>query len=160
MDKPIPIIDLFAGPGGLGEGFSSLRKEDGSVAFDIRLSIEKDAAAIRTLTWRAFYREFAKRGEQVPEEYYAVMREPDIAERERAIEALLVDHPFGAEAKSEARQVELGSPDWPAETVDELIRERLAGAEDWVLIGGPPCQAYSNAGRSRVGGIHKEDHRV
>lgn len=160
MDKPIPIIDLFAGPGGLGEGFSSLRKVDGSVAFDIRLSIEKDAAAIRTLTWRAFYREFAKRGEQVPEEYYAVMREPDIAERERAIEALLADHPFGAEAKAEARQVELGSSDWPAEMVDELIRERLAGAEDWVLIGGPPCQAYSNAGRSRVGGIHKEDHRV
>ena len=44
--------------------------------------------------------------------------------------------------------------------MDKLIRERLNGAKDWVLIGGPPCQAYSNAGRSRVGGIHKEDHRV
>src|SRR5581483_6742050 len=35
-------------------------------------------------------------------------------------------------------------------TIDERIRERLNGAENWVLIGGPPCQAYSTVGRSRV----------
>lgn len=160
MNKQIPIIDLFAGPGGLGEGFSSLKRSDGSVCFDIRLSIEKDSEAIKTLTWRAFYREFIKRGETVPEAYYQAMRQADLKLREEAIEALLADHPYGMEAKLEVKQVELGSDLWPGEVVDDLIQDRLGGAKDWVLIGGPPCQAYSNAGRSRVGGISKDDHRV
>ena len=43
----IPIIDLFAGPGGLGEGFSSFN-ESGENPFNIALSIEKDAVAHQT----------------------------------------------------------------------------------------------------------------
>ncbi len=99
MNEAIPIIDLFAGPGGLGEGFSSLRGADGAVKFDIRLSIEKDAEAIKTLTWRAFYREFGKRNETVPVDYYRVMQEPDITKREKAIEVLLADHPYRSSCK-------------------------------------------------------------
>ena len=38
----IPVIDLFAGPGGLGEGFSSARDANGDRCFRIALSIEKD----------------------------------------------------------------------------------------------------------------------
>ena len=34
MEKaPIKIIDLFAGPGGLGEGFSSLQSRCGAVSY-------------------------------------------------------------------------------------------------------------------------------
>ena len=40
------------------------------------------------------------------------------------------------------------------------IEQAKKGKKDWVLIGGPPCQAYSLVGRSRVGGIGKDDHRV
>jgi hypothetical protein len=36
-----PVIDLFAGPGALAEGFSAFRAEDGS-GFRISLSVEKD----------------------------------------------------------------------------------------------------------------------
>ena len=59
---PIPIIDLFAGPGGLGEGFASLRCRLRPL-FKIGLSIEKDFFAHQTLELRAFFRQFpASRG--------------------------------------------------------------------------------------------------
>ena len=53
--KEVPIIDLFAGPGGLGEGFSSLKN-----SFVIKLSIEKDENAHQTLELRSFARQFNK----------------------------------------------------------------------------------------------------
>jgi site-specific DNA-cytosine methylase len=48
----VPVIDLFAGPGGLGEGFSRCQ----SVRFDIAVSIEKDGMAHETLKLRAAHR--------------------------------------------------------------------------------------------------------
>ncbi len=51
---PIPIIDIFAGPGGLGEGFSALINQDNERAFKIALSIEKDNLAIRHYGSEAF----------------------------------------------------------------------------------------------------------
>lgn len=65
---PIPVIDLFAGPGGLGESFSSLRDNSGSPVFRISLSIEKDQHAHKTLELRSFFRQFPD-GE-VTEDYY------------------------------------------------------------------------------------------
>jgi DNA (cytosine-5)-methyltransferase 1 len=159
--KPISIIDLFAGPGGLGEGFMSITNQEGIAVFDIKLSIEKDEHAHKTLTWRSFYRQFKKQGKNVPEEYYLALQEKDLKIREQLIEEFLEKFPEGKEAKHESQLVELGSEKWPAERVDKLIVDRLGKTtKDWVLIGGPPCQAYSNVGRSRVGGINPEDARV
>ena len=73
MDTPIPIIDIFAGPGGLGEGFSALKSADESPLFKIMLSIEKDESAHQTLELRAFFRQFAER--TVPLEYYEYLQE-------------------------------------------------------------------------------------
>ena len=56
MSSPFPVIDLFAGPGGLGEGFSSVRKKDGGPFFKIGVSIEKDTVAHQTLSLRALFR--------------------------------------------------------------------------------------------------------
>lgn len=70
---PIPIIDLFAGPGGLGEGFMSLTDEEGCSVFDIKLSIEKDENAHKTPTLRSFYRQFRKKADSVPKEYYEIV---------------------------------------------------------------------------------------
>ena len=71
MLKPIKVVDLFAGPGGLGEGFSSVG-EDSSPTFKIVASIEKEESAHKTLTLRAFVREFPNR--QPPLEYYQYLR--------------------------------------------------------------------------------------
>lgn len=73
-DVQIPVIDLFAGPGGLGEGFSAF-DDPGFSPFKIGISIEKDAFAHQTLRLRSFYRQFAK--EDVPSAYYEVLREFD-----------------------------------------------------------------------------------
>ena len=160
MKKKIPIIDLFAGPGGLGEGFMSLKDKNGKSVFDIKLSIEKEENAHKTLTLRSFFHQFKKNNKPVPKAYYKALMQPNIAEREKLIEKLLDEHPEGQIAKSEARLIELGSEKWPSEIVDSLIEKSLKMQKDWVLIGGPPCQAYSNVGRVRVGGIDKKDHRV
>jgi DNA (cytosine-5)-methyltransferase 1 len=158
--KRIPIIDLFAGPGGLGEGFMSIKDDKNKSIFDIKLSIEKDENAHKTLTWRSFFRQFDKEGKKVPQEYYDALEMSNIIEREAFIKKTLDSFPEGEIAKKEACLVELGSKEWPAEKVDKLISEQLGSEKNWVLIGGPPCQAYSNAGRSRVGGIDPYDNRV
>lgn len=155
---PIPIIDLFAGPGGLAEGFSSVI-ENGKRAFKIKLSIEKEENAHKTLELRSFCRQFPPN--QLPPDYYEVLKETDLIRRKNKIKSLYQNHPEEYNhARKEAWKVELGSKDFPSEKVDQRITEALDGYKNWLLIGGPPCQAYSMAGRSRVGGIHKEDHRV
>jgi DNA (cytosine-5)-methyltransferase 1 len=140
---PIPVIDLFAGPGGLGEGFSSILGKDGERAFKIKLSIEKDEHAHRTLELRAFFREFPIG--QAPEEFYEYLA------RKITRQELFQRHRRAAHiAASEAWCAELGSPLTKDFTVDERIRAARGARTNWVLIGGPPCQAYSLVGRSRL----------
>lgn len=147
MTKTIPVIDLFAGPGGLGEGFESFLTETGNHPFRIRLSIEKDPIARKTLLMRAFYRQF--NGRKVSDEYYRYLRNPNRTEADR--DALFELFPTEAEAaQEEAWCAELGKQ--PAEDVKRRITNALRGAETWALIGGPPCQAYSLVGRSRMKG--------
>ena len=162
----IPVIDLFAGPGGLGEGFSSVLDDDGKPVFDIRLSIEKNEYAHKTLEWRSFYRQFIKSGKKLPKEYYMAYKESDLGKREVIIKKALDYYAEGKIAQNEARLLEVGSEMWPAKDVDKLIKQQL-GKEpgNWVLIGGPPCQAYSLVGRSRrgeksKGGLDPQDVRV
>ena len=145
---PVPVVDLFAGPGGLGEGFSSLPGDRGQRAFKIRLSIEKDPIAHETLQLRAFFRQFPPGG--APDEYYKFLR------REISRSELFNSHPEQADAaKAEAWQCTLGVEN--AAAVRDKISAALGGADRWVLIGGPPCQAYSLVGRSRNMGVEDYD---
>jgi DNA (cytosine-5)-methyltransferase 1 len=140
----IPVIDIFAGPGGLGEGFCSLLNKDGTRAFKIPLSVEKDEYAHQTLTLRSFFRQFEPR--QAPLEYYKFIR------GEVTLEQLYKAHPKQArDAAKEAWLATLGdSKDSVSKSIlDIKIREALNGEQNWLLIGGPPCQAYSVVGRSR-----------
>src|SRR5690606_28099858 len=145
---PIPIIDLFAGPGGLGEGFSSIFDEEGNRVFHIKLSIEKDPAAHQTLRLRSFFRQFPCG--KAPDEYYEFVR------GEISLNQLYKSYPDQfRKADEEAWCATLGKAEegdkyaTTNEEIDRRINKALAGKKDWVLIGGPPCQAYSLVGRSR-----------
>ncbi len=155
----IPIIDIFAGPGGLGEGFSSLLDNDGNRKFDIQLSIEKDENAHKTLTLRSFFRKFPP-GE-VPDSYYELLKSKTVPKRDSLVAQLFEQYPEEAlAARKEAWCAELGNEKFPSNLIDKRIKNSLNGHKDWLLIGGPPCQAYSLVGRARVGGIANNDHRV
>ncbi len=139
MPRVIPVVDLFAGPGGLSHGFSAFRSKD--VTFDIKLSIEKDEVAWRTLLLRAFLRQFA----HPPAAYYRFLRCEHGVDRD----FLASEYPAQwAAAQQEARRWTLGEE--PFSTVSAAISKVLGTAEQWILLGGPPCQAYSLAGRVRM----------
>lgn len=140
----VPVIDLFAGPGGLGEGFSSIIGENHARKFEIKLSIEKDYHAHRTLELRAFFREFPP--SKAPDDFY------DYLAGKISRETLFARHPNESKrAAAEAWQATLGDEKFPPELVDKRIHAALGeNPPNWVLIGGPPCQAYSLVGRSRI----------
>jgi DNA (cytosine-5)-methyltransferase 1 len=147
---PIPLIDVFAGPGGLSEGFAALRSPSGEPVFQIALSVEMDFFAHQTLLLRSFVRQFAQG--RLPDEYYAYVR--GRAQWSGARLDQLLDQ-FGREsarARDEAWRWELAGGA-SARMTDVRIRSSLArysGDRPWGLIGGPPCQAYSLVGRSRM----------
>lgn len=148
MNPYIPVIDIFAGPGGLGEGFSAFESVNAKV-FKIGLSIEKDPIAHKTLELRAFFRQFDKGS--IPVDYYEYLRAKISREelfKKFPVEACL--------AREEAWNATLGVED--RETVNTRIKKALNGTSSWVLIGGPPCQAYSLVGRSRMLGGYKGDY--
>ena len=139
------VVDIFAGPGGLAEGFYSVPTGNGARAFRIALSIEKERSAHSTLRLRSFLRQF---GDALPDEYYTFINhggdEPDWATRYPEQWTAAVD---------EAWQLELGAED-PGERLNERLDKIRSESDDrTVLIGGPPCQAYSLVGRARNLGI-------
>src|SRR5690348_15875038 len=119
----IPVVDLFAGPGGLGQGFSSFTPGDGLQQFRVVLSAEKDPHAHQTLRLRSFYRQFAR--SNVTDEYYDVLRRKlplcDLEEQRRnRPDALAAWRAAGEEALC----VELGASD----NSRSVIRKRIHGA--------------------------------
>ncbi len=140
----IPIIDIFAGPGGLGEGFSTILDSNNERVFNIVLSIEKETNAHKTLTLRSFCRQFPPN--QLPQDYY------EFVKGNITLTELYNKWPKQAQkAKLEAWQAELGESENATSNkeVDNRIKAVLKGEKNWLLIGGPPCQAYSVVGRSR-----------
>lgn len=151
------VIDLFAGPGGLGEGISSCRHPNGNKPFQIVLSVEKEPSAHKTLTTRAFYRKIAE-NPLSKNDYYDYVN--GIITRDE----LFLKYP------NEFQATKMETLEGPkALGVDnELIHARISELVSnhrgpKVVIGGPPCQAYSLAGRSRNAGIEgykvEKDHR-
>jgi DNA (cytosine-5)-methyltransferase 1 len=141
MQTEFAIVDVFAGPGGLAEGFSSVRSRDGTRPFRIALSVEKEDSAFETLRLRSFLRQFSG---SLPADYYRFLNdgilEPDWS-------SLFPDE--WKRACSETVQLELGSRGSAFKIDARLAQIRRSHGGNIILIGGPPCQAYSLVGRAR-----------
>ncbi|MFT3734804.1 MAG: DNA (cytosine-5-)-methyltransferase [Rhodocyclaceae bacterium] len=144
-NRHIKIVDLFAGPGGLGEGFSS------HDAFRIAVSAEMESSAHSTLRLRAFYRILKRRGADATAPYFELCN--GSAKPPKDEEPL---HQWDSRTKKawsdackEARQLTLGEPASNRELNAAIKTHGIGPKTPWVLIGGPPCQAYSLVGRSR-----------
>lgn len=138
-----PVVDVFAGPGGLGEGFSLSSDEKGRPRFNNVVSIERDVFSHQTLLLRHFIRQFPE-GE-APDDYYTVLKGGMTREEMYRL------HPDAyAHAASSALQISLGPESHTK--VKNIIHDRVGRNRRWALIGGPPCQAYSLVGRSRMMG--------
>jgi DNA (cytosine-5)-methyltransferase 1 len=138
---PYPVVDLFAGPGGLGEGFATSITADGKSQFKSVISIERDNFSHQTLLLRHFVRHFPDA--EIPDAYY------DFLAKRITLEELFSRYPSAAaSARHSALKIALGPESHS--NVKHLIAERLADAAKWALVGGPPCQAYSLVGRSRM----------
>lgn len=143
-DQPIPVIDLFAGPGGMGEGFSSVRDKDGLPVFRIMMSVEMERTAHETLRLRAFARKIMNADGVLPKEYLDFLEAPTESNL-GFLQEKYTDEWDAAD--TEAVQGTLKDGD---DTYVNMAVERLKGYHGpVVLIGGPPCQAYSLVGRAR-----------
>ena len=112
---------------GCTEILSIHRKPYGNVAnyIYVKLSIEKNVNAHKTLTLRSFYRQFVKNNKRVPEDYYNALKESDLSKREILIEEMLDSYDEGTIARKEAKLIELGSENWPSKTVDKIIKDQV-----------------------------------
>ena len=152
--NPIPIVDLFAGPGGLGEGFSSF---DNGNAFKILVSAEMETSAHQTLKLRSFFRILKNRDDSSLESYYRFCNGESVTPYDKDT------FPAWKEAENEARCITLGTESGNQELDTILNNAQISDSKPWILIGGPPCQAYSLVGRARNKGKTdyrpEEDHR-
>ena len=146
------MIDIFAGPGGLGEGFSSFRPRGSSTTypFETAVSAEMERSAHSTLQLRSFYRLACRQQGDVPTEYWTYIR--DLANGERTtpgerFSATRLD-PLWKQAQAEALNLTLGDTEHNRVLFDRIKHVRNH-YDEMILVGGPPCQAYSVVGRAR-----------
>lgn len=133
-------IDLFAGAGGLSEGFH--RK-----GFKFFAHVEKDTAACLTLkTRQAFH--FLKRNRRLG--IYKEYIKGNISRDD--FYGMIPKRVFKSVINEEIND----------KTIDEIFRiidENRKGKDVDIIIGGPPCQAYSVIGRSRDPQGMRNDNR-
>ncbi|MEA3344005.1 MAG: DNA cytosine methyltransferase [archaeon] len=146
MENEFTVLDMFAGAGGLSEGFFR-------TGYKFISHIEMDKYASMTLETRAIYHALKANG--MVDHYY------DYITGEFSREDLLEE----GKKFSDLNSAEIINSEISAENEKAAIRGIEKRMENSnlkkvdVIIGGPPCQAYSLVGRSRDSEKMKNDPR-
>lgn len=136
----LTYIDLFAGAGGLSEGFIR-------AGFEPVAHVEMDSAACFTLKTRTAYH-YLKSINQYDK--YVSYLKGEITRKE-----LYSSVP--AELLNTIINLPIGTDYNPS--IHRLVEKELRGNQVDLIIGGPPCQAYSLVGRARSEDGMKGDPR-
>lgn len=138
--KQFNYIDLFAGAGGLSEGF--IRKKFKPIA---HVEMNKDACdTLKTRT--AFH--YLKENNRIDDYYNYLKGDIDRDTLWNYLPSNLRDSVINKEISNDTLP-----------EIFSIIDKQLGSNEVDLLIGGPPCQAYSVAGRARDPKGMKEDPR-
>ena len=127
---PYNFIDLFAGAGGLSEGFIQ-------AGFEPIAHVEIEKSACNTLKTRAAYHYLkSNKKNKIYTSYLKgeITREELYENTPNEILASVINAPIGCENNNE---------------IQNQIDKCLGTQKVDLIIGGPPCQAYSLVGRSR-----------
>jgi len=129
VSTKLNYIDLFAGAGGLSEGFIK-------AGYKPIVHVEMDEAACYTLKTRAAYHYFTNRNKDI----YTSYLKGEISRNE-----------FYKDVPSDLMDSIVNLPIGSAfnDKIHRRIRHHLQQKEVDLIIGGPPCQAYSLVGRAR-----------
>lgn len=135
MKATIKYIDLFAGAGGLSEGFYSQ-------GFRPVAHVEYDKAACYTLKTRSAFH-FLKENGKIELYYKYLKGEIDRKQLYSYIPENVLKSVINAEIGAENKRI--------FDSIDDLLQNETVD----LIIGGPPCQAYSVVGRAPL--KHKKD---
>jgi DNA (cytosine-5)-methyltransferase 1 len=134
------FIDLFSGAGGLSEGFVR-------AGFKPVSHIEMNKDACNTLVTRAAYHYLKEKGDLGLYRSY-LLEEISRADFLNKIPNEVLESVIHTEISNES-----------IDGIFKKINSRLDGKSVDLIIGGPPCQAYSIVGRARDPNNMKEDPR-
>ncbi|GEM_PF-82182 len=141
QDQRPKVLDLFAGAGGLSEGFMR-------AGCEMIGHIEVDKNSCETLTTRMIYHALKARGKYEDYKKYVLGK----LSREELVEK------YGLQRdRNSVICAEIGKDNY--KKLIREIRERLNGQQLDIIVGGPPCQAYSYIGRARDENRMRRDSR-
>lgn len=141
--RKLNFIDLFAGAGGLSEGFIR-------AGYTPLAHIEMDKYACSTLKTRAAFHWLKKKNRLDVYKKY-------LLEKQEKEDGSKLWNEVPKDVIDTVIQATIGK-----ETIDDIFAkvDKLIGKQKVdIIIGGPPCQAYSVAGRARMGKAVEQDPR-
>lgn len=137
------VIDLFAGAGGLSEGFRQ-------AGYDIIAHVEMDKSATNTLRTREAYYYLKTKNKLKPYFDY-LQKKIDRQQLYQMIPKEVLDSVIESEISNKTFS-----------SITSIIDKRLKNYNDPnvdLILGGPPCQAYSSIGIARDPNRMKDDPR-